>query len=163
MKTYNEFKEWIITEAKKKDACYNGLNAANKATDWQSLLTVIKNYSEWLYSTKIITTDSLSEVPDDELILAGIYVRKQNVIQKEGICFYYSSTSKHYDSSTSKHYGSSTSEHYGSSTSKHYDSSTSEHYGSSTSKHYGSSTSKHYYSSTSKHYGSSTSKHYQNF
>ena len=168
MKTFEQFKQWIIDEAIKNDACQQGLKDAKNTNDWQSILEVVKKYSDWLYSAKIITTNSISEVPDEELVKANIYVKKENVIQKEGIYYYYSSTSEHYYSSTSKHYDSSTSKHYGSSTSKHYDSSTSKHYGSSTSKHYdsstsehyGSSTSEHYYSSTSKHYGSSTSKHY---
>jgi hypothetical protein len=160
MKTFKEFKKWIIDEATKNDACQQGLNDANNANDYPQILEVVKKYSNWLYSAKIITTDTISEVPDEELLKANIYVKKENVEQKEGTCHYYSSTSKHYGSSTSKHYDSSTSEHYYSSTSEHYDSSTSEHYGSSTSKHYGSSTSKHYDSSTSEHYGSSTSKHY---
>ena len=131
-KTFEQFKEWIIAAAKTQNACIDGINDANNANDWQSMLSVVKKYSDWLYKSGIINAENLLFVPDSELLEASIYVKKENIIQKEGTCYYYSSTSEHYDSSTSKHYDSSTSEHYDSSTSKHYDSSTSKHYGSST-------------------------------
>jgi len=132
MKTFEEFKKWIIDEATKNDACEQGLNDANNANDYPQILEVVKKYSNWLYLAKIITTDTISEVPDEELLKANIYVKKENVIQKDGTFYYYSSSSEHFGSSTSNHYGSSSSEHYGSSSSEHYNSSSSEHYGSST-------------------------------
>jgi hypothetical protein len=160
MKTFETFKNYIVTKAKELNACEEQFKKAYKSENYQELLKVITDNANWCYSNKLVNTEILANVPDEELVEANIYVNKQNVIQEEGLAYYYSSTSEHYDSSTSKHYDSSTSEHYGSSTSKHYDSSTSEHYDSSTSKHYDSSTSEHYGSSTSKHYDSSTSEHY---
>jgi hypothetical protein len=152
MKTFQEFKTWIIEQAKLNNACYDGLSAAINTTTYNELLLVVKNYSNWIYRTNIINTETILEVPDEELVLAGIYVNKKGIIQKENFCVYYSSTSEHYGSSTSRHYDSSTSRHYGSSTSEHYGSSTSRHYDSSTSEHYGSSTSEHYDSSYSSVY-----------
>ncbi len=160
LKTFDQFKADFAKACKSRGACQEEFKKLLESENWQDLLTVIKNNARWCYNNKVIDEDILSFVPDKELLEAGIYVKKENVKQTEGLCYYYSSTSEHYGSSTSEHYGSSTSKHYGSSTSKHYDSSTSEHYDSSTSKHYGSSTSEHYGSSTSKHYDSSTSKHY---
>ena len=160
-KSFENFKNYILINAKEKDACSSQIKEAETTINFTQLLGVIKNNANWCYVNKLVNADILEKyVPDIELLSANIYVKKERIVQNNGLCLYYSSTSKHYGSSTSKHYGSSTSEHYESSTSEHYGSSTSKHYESSTSKHYGSSTSKHYESSTSKHYGSSTSEHY---
>ena len=148
-KSFETFKDYILTKAKEKDACSSEFTKAENSTNYSQLLEIINNNAYWCYNTKLVDADILEKyVPDEELVSASIYVKKENVIQTESLCFYYSSTSEHYGSSTSKHYGSSTSKHYDSSTSEHYYSSTSKHYGSSTSKHYDSSTSEHYYSST---------------
>jgi len=169
MKTFETFKEYFAAKSKEQSACSGEYKKLLASENWEQILTVMKNNANWCYIYKVIDADILEQyIPDEILLENGIYVKKNNIVQKEGLAVYYSSTSKHYDSSTSehydsstsKHYGSSTSKHYGSSTSKHYDSSTSEHYDSSTSKHYDSSTSEHYDSSTSKHYDSSTSEHY---
>ena len=160
-KSFENFKNYILINAKEKKACMYELEKAENCINFSQILEIIKYNANWCYINNLVNADILEKyVPDNELLSANIYVKKERIVQTDGLCFYYSSTSEHYDSSTSKHYGSSTSEHYGSSTSEHYDSSTSKHYDSSTSEHYDSSTSKHYYSSTSKHYGSSTSKHY---
>jgi len=160
MKTFETFKDYIVKNAKKNNACAIEYKKALQSTNYQELLKVITNNLNWCHSKELINAEILSNVPKDELLNANIYVNEVGVIQKDGLYHYFNSTSKHYDSSTSKHYDSSTSKHYGSSTSKHYDSSTSKHYDSSTSEHYDSSTSEHYDSSTSKHYDSSTSEHY---
>jgi hypothetical protein len=161
MKTFEDFKNYIVEKATELNACDTELLKAKNAINFKELFQVIKDNINWSISNKLINTDILLNYVDDtDLVANGFYVKKQNVIQKEKTCYYFSSTSEHYDNSTSEHYDNSTSEHYGSSTSKHYDSSTSKHYFSSTSKHYGSSTSEHYDNSTSEHYGSSTSKHY---
>ena len=148
-KSFENFKNYILINAKEKDACSSQIKEAETTINFTQLLGVIKNNANWCYVNKLVNADILEKyVPDIELLSANIYVKKERIVQNNGLCLYYSSTSKHYGSSTSEHYGSSTSEHYGSSTSEHYDSSTSKHYGSSTSKHYESSTSKHYESST---------------
>jgi hypothetical protein len=165
---FKEVKEQIIDLAKQNSACTREYKKALNSETYSDLLKVVTDNINWCYNTGIFSKEILSKIPDESLVSANIFFNKENVIQREGVAYYHSSTSehygsstsKHYDSSTSKHYESSTSKHYGSSTSKHYDSSTSEHYGSSTSKHYESSTSEHYDSSTSKHYDSSTSEHY---
>lgn len=131
MKTFDQFKEWILDEATKKHACEEGKGKAKQANDWQSLLSVVKEYAGWLYQSRIINATTLVEVPDEELVKVGIYVNKTGIVQSQGYCVYYNSISKHYGSSTSKHYGYSISKHYDSSKSEHYDSSTSEHFGSS--------------------------------
>ena len=131
MKTFETFKDYIVTKAKELNACEEQFEKAYKAENYQELLKVITDNASWCYNNKLVNTEILANIPNEELVEANIYVNKQNVIQKEGLAYYYSSTSKHYGSSTSEHYGSSTSEHYDSSTSKHYGSSTSEHYGSS--------------------------------
>ena len=157
-KSFENFKNYILINAKEKDACSSQIKEAETTINFTQLLGVIKNNANWCYVNKLVNADILEKyVPDNELLSANIYVKKERIVQTDGLCFYYSSTSEHYDSSTSEHYDSSTSKHYDSSTSEHYGSSTSEHYDSSTSKHYGSSTSEHYDSSTSEHYDSSTS------
>ena len=149
-KSFENFKNYILINAKEKKACMYELEKAENCINFSQILEIIKYNANWCYINNLVNADILEKyVPDNELLSANIYVKKERIVQTDGLCFYYSSTSEHYDSSTSKHYGSSTSEHYGSSTSEHYDSSTSKHYDSSTSKHYGSSTSKHYGSSTS--------------
>ena len=140
-KSSENFKNYILINAKEKDACSSQIKEAETTINFTQLLGVIKNNANWCYVNKLVNADILEKyVPDIELLSANIYVKKERIVQDNGLCLYYSSTSKHYGSSTSKHYGSSTSEHYESSTSKHYGSSTSKHYESSTSKHYESST-----------------------
>ena len=90
-KTFNEFKTWILQEAVKVEACSEGKNDANNANDWQSLLDVIKKYSSWLYSAKIINAENLLQVPDEELLNAGIYVKKVN-ISVNNKCYLYNSS-----------------------------------------------------------------------
>ena len=124
-KSFETFKDYILTKAKEKDACSSEFTKAENSTNYSQLLEIINNNAYWCYNTKLVDADILEKyVPDEELVSASIYVKKENVIQTESLCFYYSSTSEHYGSSTSKHYGSSTSKHYDSSTSEHYYSST---------------------------------------
>jgi hypothetical protein len=160
VKTYSEIKSLILSIGKDKSACSDQFIRAAKSTTIQELLKVVKDNANWCYFSGILSAEVLEQIPDTELVEAGIYFRKTGIVQKDNFCIYHSSSSKHYDSSSSKHYGSSSSEHYGSSSSEHYGSSSSEHYDSSSSKHYDSSSSKHYGSSSSKHYDSSSSKHY---
>jgi hypothetical protein len=108
-KSFETFKDYILTKAKEKDACSSEFTKAENSTNYSQLLEIIKNNANWCYNTKLVDADILEKyVPDEELVSASIYVKKENVIQTESLCFYYSSTSEHYYSSTSKHYGSST-------------------------------------------------------
>ena len=125
-KSFENFKNYILINAKEKKACLYELEKAENCINFSQILEAIKYNANWCYINNLVNADILEKyVPDNELLSANIYVKKERIVQTDGLCFYYSSTSEHYDSSTSKHYGSSTSEHYDSSTSEHYDSSTS--------------------------------------
>lgn len=184
---FETFKSIILDRAKKEEACSIEYTKACKSSNWGELLSIIKDNADWCYRNIGINAEFLSQVPDDILLANGIYVDKQGIEQREGLCLYYgnskskhfgnsisihfdNSTSRHLGNSISRHYGSSISVHLGNSISRHYDSSiskhyvdnTSRHYGNSASEHYGNSTSKHFDNSTSKHFGSSTSRHFDN-
>ena len=116
-KSFENFKNYILINAKEKDACSSQIKEAETTINFTQLLGVIKNNANWCYVNKLVNADILEKyVPDIELLSANIYVKKERIVQNNGLCLYYSSTSKHYGSSTSKHYESSTSKHYESST-----------------------------------------------
>ena len=116
-KSFENFKNYILINAKEKDACSSQIKEAETTINFTQLLGVIKNNANWCYLNKLVNADILEKyVPDIELLSANIYVKKERIVQNNGLCLYYSSTSKHYGSSTSKHYESSTSKHYESST-----------------------------------------------
>jgi len=108
MKTFEVFKQDFIAACKNAGACQGEFKKLVASENWQELLTVIKNNANWFcYTGKVISTDILLEIPDDELVGAEIYVNKRNIEQRSGVAYYFSSTSEHHGSSTSKHYGSS--------------------------------------------------------
>ena len=105
MKTFEVFKQDFIEACKNAGACQDEFKKVLASENWQELLTVIKNNAYWCYcSGKVISTDILLEIPDDELVSAAIYVNKRNIEQRSGIAYYFSSTSKHYDSSFASKY-----------------------------------------------------------
>lgn len=159
---FDTFKGLVLERARKAGACSSEYRKASKSSNWDELLGVIKSNAAWCYVNGI-NAKFLSQVPDDILLANGIYVDKQGVEQREGMCLYYgNSTSRHYDNSRSQHYDNSTSEHYGNSRSEHYGNSASDHYDNSRSGHYGNSRSEHYGNSRSRHYDNSASEHYGN-
>ena len=158
--TFDTFKEYLLQQAKAKNACSEEYIKAYNSKSWSALLQVIKDNICWCYRNNILFVEIMRRLPQQVLIDNNIYVDQTQVVQRDGFAIYYNSTSEHYDNSTSKHYGNSTSKHYGNSTSEHHNNSTSNHYYNSTSEHYDNSTSKHYDNSTSKHYDRSTSEHY---
>ena len=97
---FQEFKDYITTNAKRLKACSDEYKRALSSTNYQELLKVVVDNGNWCYNNKLVNADVLKKyVPDAELLEANIYVEKQNVIQKDSLAHYYSSTSEHYDSS----------------------------------------------------------------
>ena len=90
MKTFENFKEYIVAKATELNACNDELSKAKNSTDFKELFQVIKDNINWSISNKLINTDILLNYVDDvDLVDNGFYVKKQfTEFTESNTCFF---------------------------------------------------------------------------
>ena len=99
--TFDTFKEYLLQQAKAKNACSEEYIKAYNSKSWSALLQVIKDNICWCYRNNILFVEIMRRLPQQVLIDNNIYVDQTQVVQRDGFAIYYNSTSEHYGNSTS--------------------------------------------------------------
>lgn len=78
MKTFENFKNYIVVKATESSACNIEITKAKQSNNFAELFKVIKDNINWSISNKLINTEILLNYVDDlDLVANGFYVKKE--------------------------------------------------------------------------------------
>jgi len=92
MKDFTSFKEFIVKRCKEEGACQPEFKRLLLTDNYVDLLKVLTDNDYWCFEHKIINSEILSNVSDEILLEANIYISKTNLELKNGSFFVYNST-----------------------------------------------------------------------
>ena len=75
MKTFEQIKTEILALAKQKGACSGGYIPAEKSTNIDELMKVIKDNFAWCYNNELVTIAILDEIGEPKVNEFGIYYK----------------------------------------------------------------------------------------
>jgi len=75
MKTFEQIKTEILALAKQKGACAEGYNPAEKSTNIDELMKVVKDNFGWCYNNEVVTIAILDEIGESKVNEFGIYYK----------------------------------------------------------------------------------------